>query len=216
MDGLPDAIFFDWDGTLVDTLPGLLIAHNHVRTHFGFPVWTRAEFHRQMTLSSRELYPVIYGERADEAFTILRSFLDKHLLEYLSPLKNAEVLLRRLHKMKIPLGLVSNKRHEYVLREVQHLGWDKYLDIAVGSGYAERDKPSGIPIRKALADIGVKPEDCLVWFVGDTETDMKAAVDSGCLPVLILHGTQQSELIEKYSPAYVFEDCQDLLSSLEI
>ncbi len=36
----PDAIFFDWDGTLVDTLQGLLIANNYVSTHFGLEHWT--------------------------------------------------------------------------------------------------------------------------------------------------------------------------------
>lgn len=215
MSDKPDAIFFDWDGTLVDTLQGLLTAHNHVRAHYDLPLWTRDQFHKEMKFSSRELYPKIFAERSDEAIEILRSFMSEHLLSFLTPLRNSEVLLRRIQKMGIPIGIVSNKRHEFLIREIEHLGWDKYMDIQAGSGYAERDKPSGIPIRKALAAVNIKPEEKLVWFVGDTETDMLAAQDSACLPVLILHGSQQKEIIEKHSPAYVFEDCQDLLSSLE-
>ena len=54
MDGLsePKAIIFDWDGTLVDTLPGLLTAHNHVRALYGLPVWTEAEFMVNIKFSS--------------------------------------------------------------------------------------------------------------------------------------------------------------------
>ena len=215
-DNKPDAIFFDWDGTLVDTLPGLLLAHNHVRAHFDFPLWTRDQFHKEMKYSSRELYPKIYGDRTEEAINILREFMDKEILKYVTPLKNSEVLLRRIHKMGIPIGIVSNKRHEFLLREVAHLGWGKYIAVQAGSGYADQDKPSGAPIRKALGEVGINPEDSLVWFVGDTETDLLAAQDSACLSVLILHGTQHPELIEKHSPAYVFNDCQDLLSSLEV
>lgn len=212
----PDAIFFDWDGTLVDTLPGLLIAHNHVRTHFGLEHWTRDQFHKEMKYSSRELYPKIYGERADEAVTVLRAYMDENIIKHLTPLKNAEVALRRIHKAGIPIGIVSNKRQEFLTREIEHLGWGRYISIEAGSGFAARDKPSGAPIRKALAAVQITPEESIVWFVGDTETDMLAAADASCLSVLILHGEQRVEIVEKHSPAYVFQDCQDLLTALEL
>lgn len=212
----PDAIFFDWDGTLVDTLPGLLIAHNHVRTHFGLEHWTNDQFHQEMKFSSRELYPKIYGDRTDEAITILRDYMDKNIIKHLTPLKNAEVALRRIHKAGIPIGIVSNKRHEFLTREIEHLGWGRYISVEAGSGFAARDKPSGDPIRKALSAINIKPEESVVWFVGDTETDMLAAADSACLSVLILHGESRDALIEKHSPAYVLQDCQDLLVTLDI
>ncbi len=212
----PDAIFFDWDGTLVDTLPGLLIAHNHVRTHFGLEHWTRDQFHKEMKYSSRELYPKIYGERADEAITVLRAYMDVNIIKHLTPLKNAEVTLRRIHKAGIPIGIVSNKRQEFLTREIEHLGWGRYISIEAGSGFAARDKPSGDPIRKALSAVNLAPENSMIWFVGDTETDMLAAADAACLPVLILHGEQRPEIVEKHSPAYVFDDCQELLTALEL
>lgn len=213
---LPDAIFFDWDGTLVDTLPGLLMAHNHVRTHFKLDQWTRDQFHKEMNLSSRELYPKIYGDKVEEAISILRAYMDKNIIKHLTPLKNAEVALRRIHKAGIPIGIVSNKRHEFLTREIEHLGWGRYISVEAGSGFAARDKPSGDPIRKALSAINIKPEDKLVWYVGDTETDMLAAADSACVAVLILHGESRPELVEKHSPAYVFNDHQDLLATLSL
>lgn len=212
----PDAIFFDWDGTLVDTLPGLLIAHNHVRAHFALEQWTREQFHKEMKYSSRELYPQIYGDRAGEAITVLRAYMDQNIIRHLNPLKNAEVALRRIHNAGIPIGIVSNKRQEFLSREIEHLGWGRYISIEAGSGFAARDKPSGDPIRKALAAVKLKPEDSMVWFVGDTETDMLAAADAACLSVLILHGEQRPEIVEKHSPAYVFDDCQELLAALEL
>lgn len=212
----PDAIFFDWDGTLVDTLPGLLLAHNHVRETFGLELWTTAQFHQEMKFSSRELYPLIYGDSAPEAVQMLRDYMDKNIIRHLSPLRNAEVTLRRIHKAGIPTGIVSNKRQEFLSREIEHLGWGRYLSIEAGSGFAVRDKPAGDPIRKALGLININPEDALVWFVGDTETDMLAAADAACLPVLLLHGESRTEIIEKHNPAYVFQDCQDLLAALEL
>ncbi len=212
----PDAIFFDWDGTLVDTLPGLLIAHNHVRAHFGFPEWSTEQFHKEMKYSSRELYPKIYGERVEEAFEVLRRFMNENIVKYLVPIADSERLLRSIHETGVPIGIVSNKRHEFLIREIEHLGWNKYIQVQAGAGYAAQDKPSGEPIRKALSEIGLTTDDSLVWYVGDTETDLLAARDSSCEAVLLLHGTPRPELVEKHSPAYVFEDLQELLNSLEL
>lgn len=212
----PDAIFFDWDGTLVDTLPGLLLAHNHVRGHFNLPLWTTEQFHQQMKYSSRELYPQIYGEDVEEAFNILRQFMDEHILKYLEPIKDSEHLLRSIHETGTPIGIVSNKRHEFLIREIAHLGWGQYISVQAGAGYATKDKPSGEPIRKALSEINITPENALVWYVGDTETDMLAARDSACEAVLLLHGTPRPELVKKHSPAYVFEDLRELLASLNL
>lgn len=204
---IPDAVFFDWDGTLVDTLPGLLLAHNYVREQFGLSLWAQDEFYKQMKFSSLELYPMIYGDKAPEAFTHLKTFMDANHLQHLTPLENAESLLRQLSEHGIPTGIVSNKRHEFLIREVRHLGWDRYILSMVGSGYAERDKPSGAPIRKALADAGVETAGKLIWYVGDSDIDMIAARDAGCSPVLVFHGKDNSEVMKNHAPPYVFKDC---------
>lgn len=212
----PDAILFDWDGTLVDTLPGLLIAHNHVRGHFDLQPWTTEQFHKEMKFSSRELYPKIYGERVEEAFDVLRRFMHENILNYLVPIADSERLLQSIHKTGTPIGIVSNKRHEFLVREIEHLGWGQYISVQAGAGYAAQDKPSGEPIRKALSEIGIKPENTHVWYVGDTETDMLAARDSACAAVLLLHGAQRPELVETYSPAYVFNNLQEVLDCLKL
>ena len=42
----PDLIIWDWDGTLVDSLPLIFMAHNHVREMMSLPLWTREEFQK--------------------------------------------------------------------------------------------------------------------------------------------------------------------------
>lgn len=206
----PDAVFFDWDGTLVDTLPGLFKAHNHVRNHFDLEPWTEEIFHHHMRNSSRELYPSIYGDRVEEAFSVLRKFMSDNLEAFLKPLDNAENLLVMLQSKNMPVGIVSNKRHEILLNEINHLGWGHYIAVTVGAGYAEKDKPSGVPILKALSEIDMDPQHHAVWFVGDTETDMLAAKDAACLPVLVVHGQDRQELIDKHNPVHVSQDCASL------
>lgn len=144
------AVFFDWDGTLVDTCGMVLDAHNHVRKIHNLPLWEAEDIFGRVSRSARETYPKIYGDRAAEAQKQLYEFVDKHHLEYLEVLDGASAILGSLAEKNIPVGVVSNKRHEVLLKEITQLGWDRYIKAAVGAGEAEEDKPSAQPFRLAM------------------------------------------------------------------
>lgn len=212
---LPKAVLFDWDGTLVDTIPGLRKAHNHVRNALGFPDWTEDEFWENLKHSSRDLYPRIYGDRSDEAMQILRDFMDENHLSYLSELQDARAVLEVLRARDIPCGVVSNKRHEVLLREISHLGWQGFFFDALGAGVAAKDKPAADPLFLMLdrTSRGLLPQE--VWMVGDTETDLAAGKAADCPTVLITHGKDKSALIEEYKPLHVLRSCSELLALIQ-
>lgn len=213
MGELPRAVFFDWDGTLVDTLPWLLSAHNHVRGRLGLALWTEAEFKVHMRFSSRELYGPLYGERAEEALSILFDFMERNHLESLNVLPGAGELLQRLCDLGIATGIVSNKRHEFLLKEVAKAGMDGLTLACVGAGFAQKDKPAADPLLRALDIAAVRPG-ADVWYVGDSETDMLTAQAAGCSPVLIRHGHDNFHLADLYAPVAVFDDCRAMCGRL--
>lgn len=197
------AVFFDWDGTLVDSLPMLFKAHNHVRSYMNVPLWTRDEYAQAIVYSSRELYPRLYGERSEEARGVLISYINEHHLKELSVLEGAKDILDMLSARGVPMGIVSNKTHEVLRREVEHLGWQDYFGVYNGAGQTALDKPSGLPLRHAVE---LHPDvDSLdnVLYVGDMESDLGCGTDAGCRVLFIRHVANSDELIAKYKPAYV-------------
>lgn len=210
---LPQAVFFDWDGTLVDTLPWLLSAHNHVRTYLELAPWSVEEFKHFIRYSSRELYGPLYGDRAEEALAVLRSFMEENHLANLRVLPDALALLEFLADEGIPAGIVSNKRHEFLLREINHLGWDHLSRISIGAGYAAKDKPAADPLLLALKQCGLEPG-AHIWYVGDSETDMLTAGAAGCSAILVRHNHDNEALIDKFQPLWVFDDCVSIKQNL--
>ena len=208
------AVFFDWDGTLVDSLPLLFASHNHVREQFGFVPWTREEYARAIVHSTRELYPQIYGAQSQAAQDMLYAYIKDNHLQQLELLDGAEDLMEHLHKAGVPMGVVSNKRHDVLIREVEHLGWQKYFGIYNGAGVAALDKPSGVPLIHALAQYpgGLSIKDII--YVGDTESDLNCAREAGCPVIYIKQALFSEELIEKYKPAYVVENLSELKQKL--
>ena len=215
----PQAVFFDWDGTLANTIPLLFRAHNHVRELMGFDAWSMVEFYSNLRFSSLDLYPRIYGERAEEALSTLYRFMHDNHLDHIEALNGAEEILKELHAGGCTVGIVSNKRHDLLVKEIAHMGWDKYISCAVGAGQAERDKPYPDPLLKAFEQANMKPHPekgwGYVWYVGDTVTDMELAANVGCKAVLVLNDEEKEELIRSFGPFLVINDCQDLKNTLK-
>lgn len=170
------AAIFDWDGTLVYTLPLLHAAHNHVRAELGFPLWSWDEYKSHMHNSARELYPRLYGEQAEMAFQTLYAFVEANHLEKLETLEGSLDLLKAFQARGITCLLVSNKSHPYLKREVEALGWSDYFAGIIGAGIADKDKPDIAPVYWALNEAGLE-ESILsdAIYIGDTGTDAKCA-----------------------------------------
>jgi len=211
---MPEAVFFDWDGTLVDTLSWLLSAHNHVRTVLGHEPWDVNEFKGHVRYSSRELYGSLYGDKKQEALDILADFMEKNHLDNLEILPDALDLLKFLKGQGMEVGIVSNKRHPFLLREIEHLGWGDYVDIAIGAGHMAKDKPAADPLLAALERCGLAASPA-IWYVGDSETDMLTAQDANCSAILVRHHHDNEHLIAHYNPLGVFDDCKALQAVLE-
>jgi phosphoglycolate phosphatase len=207
----PKIVLFDWDGTLVNSLQGLFEAHNYVRDYLGHEPWTFDEYKTHMQFSSRELYPRLYGERAEEAIKILYDYYAKNHTNNMQIMPYAEQLLNLLKERKVPMGVVSNKRHDMLKKEVEHLGWGHYFESTVGAGVAEKDKPAADPVNYALNIMNIHEEPDNIWYIGDTVTDLQTAKAVKCKAILVLNGENKQDLISTYEPFLTADNCMDIV-----
>ena len=184
----PDAILFDWDGTLIDSLPALHSYYNHVLSAYNLPLLTLDEAKKRIRKSARDVFPEIFGDKAEEALDLYFAHARKTHLDHVREIDGADTFLRRLQTYVRPLAVVSNKRNEFLQREVTLMGWNGLVHPVVGAGVAARDKPAPDALMLAMNRMNVNPDTHHVWYVGDTETDMQAAYAAGCQPIFIEHG----------------------------
>lgn len=211
----PDAILFDWDGTLVDTVDVLLTGYNDVFTHFKMPLWDLETAKKNIRTSSRETFPVMFGDRADEAIEVYYHSVEKNHLNHLDKMKGVDEFLSMLKARNIPLGLISNKRDIYLKQEVEHLGWGHYFSAVVGAGRAAFDKPAPEVMDIALNEMKLSAHPSELWYVGDTETDLEFATNYGCKKIFISHGFGTLEGAKKYAPDFVADSCESLGKQLD-
>jgi phosphoglycolate phosphatase len=207
------AMIFDWDGTLVDTCGLILDAHNHVRVYYGEEKWTMEDFLGRASKSAREYYPEIYGDKAAEAQRVLYDYVRKHHLNTLQPIEGS---LDILSVTDLPYGVVSNKGHETLLIEINHVGWSDRFSHVIGAGHAEKDKPSEIPLLDCIRQMDPELAISDILYVGDTETDLLTAQNAKCDIAFIQSDKPRPDLIEKYNPTYAFHSLSDMVEAINL
>ena len=179
-----EAVFFDWDGTLVNTVPFGLSVMNRFLSRRGKHEIKHKTYLSSPSLSVRDAFRSIFPpQEYDDAVREFKLFLDQQTQEFV-PFNDAQNLLNFLYLGKIPMGVVSNQYGDVLRRQIKTLGWESYFSQITGSGDCEEDKPSSLPLIRALENTRIKPSTA-VLFVGDSLVDMVCAEKAGCLPVAI-------------------------------
>jgi len=203
---LPKAMYFDWDGTLVDSYEFLKSAHNNVKAQLGLEPFADDEFRYYFGKPREYIYETVYGDQAAKAWELFDIYVQAHHATELKAMDRAQNLLETLVDLNIVCGVVTNKRASLVRAEVEFYGWAEHFATVVGAGEAAEDKPSDAPLRLALSQSGdFAAQD--IWFIGDSEADAACAQKFGC-PFILIHETPESlEWFKKYTALHSFKTC---------
>lgn len=213
---LQDTLIFDWDGTIVNSVSLIRAAHNHVRALYRLGPWSDDDFHKNQHMSSRDLYPKLYGPNSDTAITQLYDYIDNNALEQMELMPGALELIEFLRAHNKSSSVISNKRHPNLLKEITNLKLDDVFPYAVGADHAEKDKPDRAPFDVLVSNMGEHlNKDKQIWYVGDTETDLKFANAIEAQSIFISNERHAGLLIEDYKPELSFLDCHSFVKFLK-
>ena len=205
----PKAILFDWDNTLVDSWTVIFDALSFTLESFGKEPWSITKTKTQVRKSLRDSFPDLFGEEWEKAAEVFYGRFDDIHISRLKPIEGAQKMLDDILEQSVFMGVVSNKRGDYLRKEVCHLGWDKYFSSLVGATDTGNDKPSPEPVTLALSDCAHK-SGAHIWFVGDADIDMECAYNSGLTPILLRKASPKNGEFSDYPPAFHTVDCQAL------
>lgn len=173
-----EAIIFDCDGVLFHSERANIEFFNSVLQTVGQPRLDAAGERLATEMAGSQLIEALFGhdrELAERATRAARSQDYGPYFAWMEPvagLHDCLAGLRRNHR----LAMASN-RGMTVPQVVERFGLGTYLELAVGTLDVERPKPAPDMLLKCLSHFGVEPSRAL--FVGDTNTDWKAATAAG-------------------------------------
>lgn len=190
---LPRAILFDFDGTLVDSAPDLAGAVNDLRLEQGLTELPYETLRPYATYGARSLLKAGLDLTAEhpEYEEHRRRFLaiyDRRKLHKSKLFAGVLELLIALERRNITWGIVTNKHSRLAEPMIQELLRDRaFTPSAVVCGdTTPTPKPHPAPLLLAAEGSAIDPAHC--WYVGDGESDVKASLAAGMVPVLASYG----------------------------
>ncbi len=208
-----DTLIFDLDGTLLDTLPDLVVLTNAALNEQGFPSRTTNEIHSFVGNGARALvYQAVpentqpeLAEKTMERWKELYSVLGNKLTE---PYPHMVETLAALQRQGVRLGVLSNKFDQGV-RDVI----DEYLPHLFGAMHGECDdiprKPNPAGLLRTIRELGSTPE--RTAYIGDSPGDVAVARNAGTFAIGVGWGYHPASHLHEAGADVVLDDARQLL-----
>jgi pyrophosphatase PpaX len=218
-----NAVLFDLDGTLVNTIPLIFACYEHtLGVHVpGFRPPRRVIVGNL----GRSLDDILYdyavaagvsdaGQVAREMLHTYRSFQRDNLDRLIEPYAGVREALQGLRERGLTLGLVTSKVEWAARLSYERYGLDEFLSVLVFHDDTARHKPDPEPLLLAASKAGLDP--ARAAYVGDAVHDMAAGRAAGMRTIAALWGPSEREDLQQAGADALAETPLDLLALLPI
>jgi len=198
-------ILFDLDGTLVNTAPDLMNAHNHVMKKYGFKEKNLSAIKKlagrgSKVMLTRSLRDVAddneFKDKIDEMTNEFISYYSKNISKE-STLKNGLLnFLSWCKKKSISLGVCTNKPEHLSVDLLKKIKIYDFFDFVAGGNTFVHNKPDPRHLTDVIEIIGGNLKKTIM--IGDSETDSNASKAANIPFVLIDDGYTEKKSSEIY------------------
>lgn len=210
-------IIFDLDGTLVDSLHDISDAMNTVLESLNYPTHTYDTYQYFIGSGLRNLISKALTssnnkeEQIEICFEMMIQEYRKICTSKTKPYEGILELLDNLTSQNIKLAVFSNKADELTKKIASEI-FPNHFDTAVGLSTEELKKPNPFEAIEISKKWNLKPEEIL--FVGDSDIDMKTAVNANMFPVGVSWGYRTEEELKSSGAKLVINNASELIEIL--
>ena len=189
-------ILFDLDGTLVDTAPDLMRAHNHVMKKFGYPTKSTEEIRnlvgkgagamigRSIWGQAKKEFGKVNDEKVKkEMITEFIDFYGKNIINESTLIRGVKEFLNWCKDQSISMAVCTNKQERLSNDLLKKIGIYDYFEYVAGSDTFDYCKPDPRHLTSVVEILNGDIKKSIM--IGDSETDANAA-KAAEIPIILL------------------------------
>ena len=223
---MKNCLVFDLDGTLVDTAPDLMMAHNYVMKKYGYkekPIESirhlagrgaaamliRSIDSQGNLIKNNPIDANTHQQMTDDFINYYRQNISGH-----SKLrKNVISLLDWCKEKEIICAVCTNKREDLAIKLLKEINIYKYFDFIAGADTFDFRKPDPKHLTEILDILQIEKKNSIM--LGDSETDANTAKAAKVHFVLIKDGYTEKSLDNIYHDHLIddFENVKEIASN---
>ena len=209
-------IIFDLDGTLVDTAPDLMNAHNYVMRKFGFKTKTTEDIKNLVGKGAKSLIGrSVWGQARKELGKVNDEKIKKEMvsefINYYSQnianesklVKGALEFLNWCKKNNISMGICTNKQDYLAIDLLKKINVYDYFEYIAGSNTFDYCKPDPRHLTNVIEIMQGDVKKSLM--IGDSETDSNTA-SAAKIPFILLEDGYTEKKVNEIPHDHLIKD----------
>lgn len=179
------AILFDCDGTLTDSMPVHFQAWNRTMTRYGID-FPECRFYEMAGIPTAHIIETLADEQQVTVDAVTAAHeKESAFLELIDTLQPIEVIVEvaRHFRGRIPLAVASGGVRSVIIKQLEKIGCEDWFDAIVTAEDTQRHKPFPDVFLEAARRLQVEPARCLVYEDGDLGLEAARAAGMDAIDV---------------------------------
>ena len=202
-------ILFDLDGTLVDTAPDLMLAHNHVMKKFGFQTKSTEDIRSLVGQGASALIGRSIWGQAKKEFSLVKdqkmkdemtkefiAFYGKNILNQSKLINGVKDFLTWCKNEKISMAVCTNKTEYLAVDLLKKIKIYDFFEYVAGYNTFDYCKPDPRHLTSVIEILDGEIHKSIM--IGDSESDANAAKNAGLPMILLEDGYTEKKITEIY------------------
>jgi HAD superfamily hydrolase (TIGR01662 family) len=217
------AMLFDLDGTLIDSIPTYFDLMESILKIVGLPPAPKERVAEFMTAGLEALEKMIPEEMMDrkdelikECITVGRKISWNMFNDKVALFEGVDELFSLLSERNILIGVVTTTQRHVIERKLAPLARNNVkdaLDVVIAVEDAPLRKPAPDPLIECARQLAVQPEKCV--YVGDSHVDIQAGNAAGMMTIGVLTGLDDRDTLAKENPSVILESVGEIRGLFE-
>jgi len=219
-----DAVLFDLDGTLIDSVESYYRIVEIALEKLDFPSVSRRKIFkaaRHDPFDWSQILPDIpgktYEKTSREVWTLIEKIYPEVFLKNVHPFPFTGSILKSIHAAKIKIAIATSTPKKNINDKIKILdqaGVSDLIEIIICAGDVEHQKPYPDPLLLCQDRLGLTSDQCL--YVGDMGIDIDAGRAAGMKTAAVLTGFETLKDLEVKKPDVILTSIADLPDVLDI
>lgn len=207
------AIFFDFDGVIVNSRKATIEYFQETMRHFKLPVPKNEDFTKLLGLKTIDIVKNLLPNLSEEEISPIYQYSKKMSLEYVPKIKlipQAHQVLTHLNNQYL-LALITSRGKKTVQILLKQYDLSKYFQVVIDREDVNRHKPHPEGICNAMEKLGINLGE--VIFIGDAKEDIQAAHNAQIPCVLVSSDKMDTDANYHINK---FADLVDLINKISV
>lgn len=206
----PQALIFDLDGTLVDSLNDLARCTNEVLAENNVPIHPKEAYRLFVGNGVEKLIqralPTAQQEDAELLATMverMRTLYSQSWDQQSAPYPDIDALLAQLVIANVPLAVLSNKPHNFTVQFIERFFPSVPFTVVRGAMEDCPLKPHPQAALEIAKRLGLAPE--TIGFVGDSAPDILTAKNADMIAIGVTWGFRDQAELEEHGADHIVQ-----------